>query len=67
MIEGSNFANDRHSRPNVALIRNYIMSLGTISKALVIELVQRAKRVFDQEPNMLRVDGRCYVFGDIHG
>ena len=23
--------------------------------------------MFDQESNLVRVDGRCYIFGDIHG
>ena len=58
---------NRKSKPNTALIRNYLLSLGTISKELVIELVQRAKRIFDQESNLVRADGRCLIFGDVHG
>ena len=32
-----------------------------------MELVSRAKIVFDAEPNMIRVSGKSYIFGDVHG
>ena len=57
----------RHEVPNLALIRDYLMQMGTISKALMLELVAKVKRVFDLEPNLLRVTGKTYIFGDIHG
>ena len=44
-----------------------MLELGTISKELMMELVIRAKRVFDQEANMVRVSGQSYIFGDVHG
>ena len=33
----------RYQKPNVSLIKQYIVDLGTISKELMIELVNRAK------------------------
>ena len=57
----------RHEVPNLALIKDYLMQMGTISKALMLELCAKAKRVFDLEPNLLRVRGQTYIFGDVHG
>ena len=58
---------DRHEVPNLALIKDYMMQMGTVSKALMLELINKAKRVLDLEPNLLRVTGQTYIFGDIHG
>ena len=33
----------------------------------MMELIVRAKRVFNDEPNMVRVSGSSYIFGDVHG
>ena len=32
-----------------------------------MELMDRAKRLLNQEPNLVRIDGPTHVFGDIHG
>ena len=58
---------ERHFIPNVPLIHDYLMQLGIISKQLMMELVNRAKRIFDKEANLLRVNGASHIFGDIHG
>ena len=31
------------------------------------DLVYRAKSLFDKEPNLIRITGQTYIFGDIHG
>ncbi len=30
-------------------------------------MVYRAKSIFDKEPNLIRITGQTYIFGDIHG
>ena len=60
-------SDDRHEKPNLALIKDYLMQMGTVSKELMLELINKAKRVLDLEPNLLRVTGQTYIFGDIHG
>ena len=62
-----NRSEDRHEVPNLALIKDYMMQMGTVSKALMLELINKAKRVLNLEPNLLRVTGQTYIFGDIHG
>ena len=41
--------------------------MGTVSKALMMELINKVKRVLDLEPNLTRVTGETHIFGDIHG
>ena len=63
----SNSSSERHELPNIQLIKEYLKQLGVISKELVMELIDKTKRLLDQEPNLVRIDGPTHVFGDIHG
>ena len=56
-----------HELPNLQLIKEYLKQLGVISKELMMELIDRAKRLLNQEPNLVRIDGPTHIFGDIHG
>ena len=49
------------------LIKAYLEQGGALSKDCLLELVSRAKRVMDAEPNLLRVQGKVIIVGDIHG
>ena len=49
------------------LIRTYLWQLGTISKDLMQDLIYRMKDMLNKEPNLSRVKGETYIFGDIHG
>ena len=40
---------------------------GRISKECLIELISRAKITLNAEPNLLRVQGKVIIVGDIHG
>lgn len=53
--------------PDHELIKNYIQRTGYISKELVMELCKRAAPVLQKEPNLLRVEGKVVIVGDIHG
>ena len=58
---------EREEVPNLTLIKDYLMELGFFSKDLMMELISKAKRIFNQEPNLMRVNGPSHIFGDIHG
>ena len=53
--------------PDHDLIREYIFKTGKISKELFMELCQKATPVLGNEPNLLRLEGKVVIVGDIHG
>ena len=53
--------------PDHELIKNYIYNTGHISKELLMELIKKAEPIFREEPNLLRVEGKVVIVGDIHG
>ena len=57
--------------PNTAinneLVKNYLYEGGKVSKEAVLEIIRRAKPALSQEPNLLRVNGKVVIVGDIHG
>ena len=52
---------------NVELVKNYLYEGGQLSKACLLEIMKRARQILTNEPNLLRVDGRAVIVGDIHG
>ena len=58
------FTNDRI---NVELVKNYLFEGGKVSKECLLEIMRRVKEVLLAEPNLLRVDGKVVIVGDIHG
>ena len=58
---------DANGPPDHDLIRQYIFETGKISKDLLLELCVRAAPVLGNEPNLLRIEGKVVIVGDIHG
>ena len=52
---------------NAELVKNYLFEGGKVSKECLLEIMRRAKDVLIAEPNLLRVDGKVVIVGDIHG
>ena len=52
---------------NAELVKNYLFEGGKISKDCLMEIMRRARAVLSAEPNLLRVDGKVVIVGDIHG
>lgn len=52
---------------NAELVKNYLFEGGKISKELLLEIMRRVRPVLSAEPNLLRVDGKVVIVGDIHG
>ena len=40
---------------------------GFLEKELVCQMIRQAMNIFSNEPNLLRLDGKVVVVGDIHG
>lgn len=57
----------RMTAPNAELIRAYQFACGQLSKEAFISVVQKAGDVLAQEANLLRIEGKVVIFGDIHG
>ena len=58
---------DNSGVPDHELIKQYIFETGRISKELFIELCIKAAPVLGNEPNLLRLEGKVVIVGDIHG
>ena len=52
---------------NVDLVKNYLYEGGKISKDCLLEIMGRVRPVLSAEPNLVRVDGKVVIIGDIHG
>ena len=53
--------------PDVDLIKQYLFEGGRLSKDLVMQLMMKAKKRLSAESNMVRVEGKAFIIGDIHG
>ena len=53
--------------PDHDLIRQYIFETGKVSKECFTELCIHASEVLGKEPNLLRLEGKVVIVGDIHG
>ena len=62
-----NGAATNNSDINADLVKNYLFEGGKIGKECLLEIMRRAKAVLSAEPNLLRVDGKVVIVGDIHG
>ena len=60
-------AGGNNSDINVELVKNYLFEGGKISKECLLEIMRRARAVLTAEPNLLRVNGKVVIVGDIHG
>jgi serine/threonine-protein phosphatase 2B catalytic subunit len=48
-------------------VKNYLFEGGKISKECLLEIMRRVKPVLSAEPNLVRVEGKVVIVGDIHG
>ena len=58
---------DSNDSINTDLIKNYLFEGGRLSKECLLEILRRAKTILNAEPNLVRVDGKVVIIGDIHG
>ena len=49
------------------LVKTYLFEGGKISKECLLEIMRRVRPVLSAEPNLVRVDGKVVIVGDIHG
>ena len=62
------FPNDcENTEIDVELVRDYLVETGKISKECMLEILHRAKSIFNSEPNVVRTDGKVNIIGDIRG
>ena len=54
-------------KPNLELVKNYLFEGGRLGKELLVEIMQRASKLLESEPNLVKVDGKIVIIGDIHG
>ena len=52
---------------NADLVKNYLFEGGKIGKECLLEIMRRAKPALSSEPNLLRVNGKVVIVGDVHG
>ena len=57
--------NDPH--PNINLVKKYLMEGGKFSKELIRETITRAGAILTKEPNLIKMDGKVTIVGDVHG
>ena len=62
-----NGANTANADINAELVKNYLFEGGKISKECLLEIMRRVKPVLSAEPNLVRVNGKVVIVGDIHG
>jgi len=53
--------------PRLAALRDHLLREGLLSQELALELITRAKDLFHEEPNLLKLKDPITVVGDIHG
>ena len=60
-------SNAANSDINHELVKNYLFEGGKISKECLLEIMRRVRPVLSAEPNLVRIDGKVVIVGDIHG
>ena len=60
------FTND-FELPNVELISEYFYNQGKVTKEVALKILKGASTLFSKDPNVLRVDGKVTIVGDVHG
>ena len=56
-----------NDNPNLDLVKQYLMEGGSFSKELIRQTVGRAGAIMLKEPNLVKLDGKATIVGDIHG
>ena len=53
--------------PDSDLVKNWLYAGGQLSKSAFIAIITHAASILKKEPNLVRIDGKVLVVGDIHG
>ena len=56
-----------NSTINAELVKNYLFEGGRVSKECLLTIMDKVRQVLKQEANLLRVDGKVVIVGDVHG
>ena len=59
--------NGKRATPNTDLLRQFLMAEGKLTKEAFMSIMRQASEVLSRESNLLRLEGRFVMFGDIHG
>ena len=54
-------------KPNVDLVSEYLYQRGKLSKELALSILAQSTEMLTNEPNLLRIDGKVTIIGDVHG
>lgn len=49
------------------VVRTHFIHEGKLSLRQITKIISDATKVLSSEPNLIHVDKKCYIFGDIHG
>ena len=52
---------------DVDMIQEFLYNDGNLTKELAFEILNRVHEVFGKEPNLIRIDGKVTIIGDVHG
>ena len=52
---------------NVDMIQEFLYNDGNLTKELAFEILNRVHEVFGKEPNLIKIDGKVTIIGDVHG
>ena len=58
---------ERAEVPDAELIKNWQYAGGNLSKSAFLAVISHAGSILRKEPNLVRVEGKVLVVGDIHG
>ena len=53
--------------PDYELVKDYLFEQGKVAKELATKIVRDSALIFGKEPNLLRIEGRVTIVGDVHG
>lgn len=52
---------------DLKVVREHFVNEGRLTDMQVYKILDDADAILSKEPNLLEIDKRCYIFGDIHG
>jgi len=58
---------NKKGQPDLNLLREHLRLEGVLSQDLLLSIVKKASELFEQEPNLLKLQDPITVVGDIHG
>ena len=52
---------------DVDLVREFLFQRGMLTKELAFGILNRVRPIISKEPNLLRIEGKVTIIGDLHG